>query len=190
MQLVGQPCGLAALSFQALDDFAQGMMARGGRVAGGRFFEQSETSGTQALDGIRLAFGKQGLAVVLVACRLADRDGFGERQTAQEGFQVAGILAGRIETHVEMHCGRAFVELLQLQEESIVSLAGFDKLERRASRLEVVAQKGHMVAITGRIKADADGRCCGKGHGVPSKKRIAPGLGNLSSHESPPRCLR
>jgi hypothetical protein len=116
---------------------------------------------------------------MLVACRLADRDGFAERQTAQKGFQVAGILAGRIETHVEMHCGQAFVELPKLQEESIVSLAGFDELEGGASGLEIIAQKGHMMAITGRIKADADGRCWGKGHGghgVSFKRmRAAPG---------------
>ena len=79
-------------------------------------------------------------------------------------------MAGGIETHVEMHSGGAFVELLQLLEKSIVSLTRFDEFERRASGLEIVAQKGHMMAITGRIKADADGRCCGKGHGVSFKK--------------------
>ena len=81
MQLIGQACALACLAIEALDDFAQVQDSGRGLGCGAGSFQQREPGGTQTLDGIGLAFGKQSLAIMLIACGFAHGDRLGERQT-------------------------------------------------------------------------------------------------------------
>src|SRR5271166_5866827 len=164
----------------------------GGR-AGGGLFDEGEAGSTVAFDGIGLAFGKESFAIALVAGRLANGDGGGERQAAQEGLQVGGVLAGGIDADVEVHGPSALLQDLELLQQLVVTLARLGNLAGRTGGLEILAQEGNVMTIARGVKTDAKGdalrsrQCCR--HDEVLTTEILRQVRN-GSRESPPSMLR
>jgi hypothetical protein len=167
-----------------------------GRVGGrgGRgLLDEGEAGGTVAFNGIGLAFGEEGLALALVTGRLANGDGRGERQSAQKGLQVGGVLASGIDADVEVYGANALLQTLELVQQLVITLTGFGNFAGWTGGLEILAQEGNVMTIAGGVKADADGDGRSSGqrgrHGVVLATRILRQVRD-GSRESPPSMLR
>ena len=64
--------------------------------------------------------------VILVAFGLADRQGDGQGQAAQEMFEIGGVRAGRIDAHMEVRPGMLLVQQLQTFVEGLVARSAFE----------------------------------------------------------------
>jgi len=157
VELVGQARGLAGLAFEALNDFAQRLQGSWVARRFARLLDQGEASGAIALRGVGLAFGKDGLAIVVVAGGVANGNGFGKGQGAQKRFQVRGILAGGIEADVEMDVAVSLLQSLKLVKDELIPLLRLGDFTGWASRLQIGKEKGDVMAVTSRVETDADG---------------------------------
>jgi len=114
MELVGQPGGLARLGLESAGDLAE--VDQFGRhfPCGFGIFTQGEAPSTVAFRRIGFALGEDSLAIFLITRGLADGNGFREGKLAEEGFEVAGVLAGDIDADAEENVGDTLGELLEL----------------------------------------------------------------------------
>jgi len=116
VQLVGQSGGLADLCLQPAGNLTQGVkLLRHARCVLGAF-DDGIAGLAIAVRHIRFPLGEVRSAVALVASRFAHGDGLGERQLAEEGLQISGVLAGGVDADVKMGGGKSSLELLQLLE--------------------------------------------------------------------------
>ncbi len=191
MQLVGQPRGLARLAFEAAGDLTQGLHGRRQFGSSRGMFVEREAGHGEAVNRIGLALGVDGLAVLAIAGRFADRDGRGIRQPAQERFEVGGVLAGGVDADVEVGLGVPLGHLLKSLLQLLVALGGLGKIKGLAGRLQVGVQEGDVVGVACGVEADADAGaalgCRGGGHEHISRFAVT---AVASGREGPPLHLR
>jgi hypothetical protein len=70
--------------------------------------------------------------------------------------QIVGILPGRVETDDEVNGAVALDDAFESLAEESVAGGRFGELEFVGGGLEVVAEEGGVVAIVGRVDADAE----------------------------------
>ena len=157
MKLVGQPGGLASLGIETAGDLAEGDQFGRHFRCGFRIFTQGEAASTVAFGGIGFALGEDGLAIFLITCRLAGGNGFREGKLAEEGVEVAGVLASDIDADAEENVGNTLGELLELLLQKLIAFAGFGDFTGRGGWLQICAEEGDMMPIACGVKADPDG---------------------------------
>lgn len=97
-----------------------------------------------------------GLLVILVAFRLADGQGQGQRQASQEVFEVGGVLAGGVDADVEVGLGVLPVQRLQAFLQGLVTSPALEDGHGLGGRLAIGAQEGDAMAVARGVDADAD----------------------------------
>ncbi len=90
MESVGGPGGLLDLALQAGDELAEQGHGWLGRRRGGRSLDDGEASHGLALRIVGGALGEVRLPIILVALGLADGDGQGPVQAAEELLEIGG----------------------------------------------------------------------------------------------------
>src|ERR1700687_11334 len=70
-------------------------VASSGKTRGGRLLDNGEACHGLAFGIVAGAFGEVRLLIVLVAFGLADGQGDGQAEAAQELFEIGGVLGGR-----------------------------------------------------------------------------------------------
>jgi hypothetical protein len=115
------------------------------------------------LDGVGLLVAEESGAVVLVALRIAARDGEAGptgksgRQAMEEVEQVVGILPGGVEADAEMgRPGRVAQDASETEPQLLITLGRLGERELRAGWLQIVAQQTGMMAVARRVDADAE----------------------------------
>src|SRR5262245_28393135 len=112
------------------------------------------------LDRIGLLVAVDGDPVVLVPLRVAARDGErgpGDLERVEPGEQVVGVQAGGVESDVEVDAAMPGDEVEQPLAELRILGGRLDDFEVRGGGLEVGVEEGGVVAVAGRVDADADG---------------------------------
>jgi len=102
------------------------------------------------------AFGEVGLLVILVAFGLADGEGDGQGQAAEEVFEIGRILSGGVDADMEARLGMLLVELLQAFVQSQVAGSAFEHSHGFGSNLAIGAEEGDAMAVACGVDADAD----------------------------------
>ena len=97
------------LGLQAAGDLAQQDHGRGGSRRGVGLFDDGEAGHGLALGVVGGALGEMGLLVILVAFGLADGEGHGQVEAAEELFEIGGVLAGSIDAHVKVSVRMMFM---------------------------------------------------------------------------------
>ena len=82
------------LSLQATGDLTQQVHLLGGDRRGVGLFDDGEASHGMALGVVGGALGEVRLAIILVALGLADGDGHGPLESAEELLEIGGVLSG------------------------------------------------------------------------------------------------
>ncbi len=106
---------------------------------------------------------EKGGAVVFVALGIAAGEGEGEgagagvrpAELVEEVEQVVGVLAGGVESDDEVDGSVALGDALEALAELVVSGGGLGEGEFVGGALEVVFEEGGVVAVAGRVDADA-----------------------------------
>ena len=70
--------------------------------------------------------------------------------------QVVGILSGGVEANQEVHVVMPCGDVLEALAELSIAGGGLDELQLASGGIEIVAQKGGIMAIARRVDADAD----------------------------------
>ena len=118
--------GLLDLGLQASGDFAeQGHGGRDRRGGGGQF-DDGEARHGLAFGIVGGAFGEVSLLVILVAFGLANGQGDGQWEAAQEVFEIGRVLAGGVDADVEVCLGMLLVQLLEALLEGLIAGAAFE----------------------------------------------------------------
>lgn len=117
-----------------------------------------------ALDGVGLAFGKVHLAILLVACRFADRDGLRPGQLLEELQQVGRILTGGVDVNPEVDAGMFLGQLPQRLLQVLVALTALDERQGLGGGLAVFPEEGGMMAVACGVEPHADGGTGGGGN--------------------------
>ena len=125
-----------------------------------------------ALGVVGGAFGEVGLLIILVALGLADGQGHGQVEAAEELFEIGGVLAGGVDADVEVGLGMLLVQLSQAFLQGLIAVAVLHDGERLGGRLAIGPEEGDAMTVACGVDADADaveGR--GGGHGRPPATR-------------------
>ena len=144
---------------------SRAMGARRGRGGLG-LLDDGEAGHGLALGVVGGALGEVGLLIVLVALGLADGDGHGQVEAAEEVLEVGGVLAGGVDADVEMGIGMLFMQLIEAFLQGLVAGAVLHDGQGLGGRLAIGPEEGDAVAVACGVDADADaveGR--GGGHG-------------------------
>ncbi len=167
VQLVDQAGALPHNRLEPAGDLAQRAQFGGQTGCGCGPLAEGEARGRAGLDGIRFFGAEQGGAIVLVALRVAARDGdagAAERgdvrpprgQPVQEVQQVVGVLAGGVETDDKGDGGVALGDPFEPLPKLAVAVGGLGEGQFVGRGLPVVAQEGGVVAVARGVDADAD----------------------------------
>ena len=135
-------------------------------------FDDGEAGHGLALGVVGGAFGEVGLLIVLVAFGLADGNGHGQAEAAEELFEIGGVLAGGIDADVEMGLGMLFMQLVEAILQGLVAGAVFHHGEGLGGGLAIGPEEGDAMAVASGVDADADaveGRS--GGHGRSPERR-------------------
>ena len=141
-------------------------MAARRRRRGVGLLDDGEAGHGLALGVVGGAFGEVGLLIVLVAFGLADGDGHGQVEAAEEVFEIGGVLAGGIDADVEVGLGMLLMQLLEAFLQGLIAGAVLHHGERLGGRLAIGPEEGDAMTVACGVDADADaveGR--GGGHG-------------------------
>ena len=163
---------LLDLGLQAAGDFAQQDHGRGRGWRGVGLLDDGEAGHGLALGVVGGAFGEVGLLIILVALGLADGQGHGQVEAAEELFEIDGVLAGGIDADVEVSLGMLLMQLLQAFLQGLIAGAVLHHGERLGGRLAIGPEEGDTMTVACGVDADADaveGR--GGGHGRPPERK-------------------
>jgi hypothetical protein len=108
------------------------------------------------------------LLIILVALGLADGQGHGQVEAAEELLEVDSVLASGIDAHVEVSLGMPFAQLFQAFLQCLIASTVLHDGERLGGRLVIGREEGDTMTVPCGIDPDADadgGR--GGGHGRP-----------------------
>ena len=97
-----------------------------------------------------------GLAIILVALRLADGDGHGRLEAAEELLEIGGVLPGGVDADVEVDLGVLEPQLLQAIAQGLVAGAVLGDRQRPGGGPEVGPEETDAVTVARGIDADAD----------------------------------
>ena len=156
MESVGGPGGLLDLALQAAGDLAQQGHGSLGLGRGGGPLDQREAGHGPALGVVGGALGGVRLVVVLVALGLADGEGHGPVEVAEELLEVVGVLAGGVDTDMEVDQRMLSAQLLEAVAQGLVAGAVLGDGERLGGGLEIGPEERDAVAVSGGVDADAD----------------------------------
>ena len=119
-------------------------------------FDDGKTGHGLAFGVVGGAFGEMGLLIVFVAFGLADGQGHGQAEAAEESLEVSGILAGGVDADVEMGLGVLAMEIFQAGLEGVVAGAVFLDGKGFGRGEAIGAEEGDAMAVACGIDADAD----------------------------------
>ena len=164
VELIDESGALADNGLEPARDLTHGAEFERLRRNAGRPLGESEAGGGAGLHGIGLLAAEERGAVVLVALRIAARDRHGDSgrlragspDRVQEVQQVVGVLPGGVESDDELDAPVALGDAFEALAETAVPCGRFGELEFVGGRLKVVAQEGGVVAVAGRVDADAE----------------------------------
>ena len=134
VESVGGPGGLLDLALQAADDLAEQGHGRRRRRRGGGSLDEGEAGHGLALGVVGGALGEVRLPIILVALGLADGDGHGPVEAAEELLEIGGVLAGGVDADVEVDLGMPAAQLLQAFPQGLVAGAVLGDGERLGGR--------------------------------------------------------
>ena len=159
---------LLDLGLQASGDLAQQDHGRGRGWGGVGLLDDGEAGHGLALGVVGGALGEVGLLVVLVAFGLADGDGHGQVEAAEEVFEIDGVLTGGVDADVEMSLGMLFMQLIEAFLQGLIAGTVLHHGEGLGGRLAIGSEEGDAMTVACGVDADADaveGR--GGRHGRP-----------------------
>ncbi len=94
--------------------------------------------------------------VILVALGLADGDGHGPVEVAEELLEIVGVLAGGVDADMEVDQRILSAQLLEAVAQGQVAGAVLGDGERLGGGLEIGPEERDAVAVSGGVDADAD----------------------------------
>ena len=97
-----------------------------------------------------------GLLIILVAFGLADGDGHGQVEAAEELFEIDGVLAGGIDADVEVGLRMLFVQLIKALLQGLIAGAVLHHGQRLGGRLAIGSEEGDAVTVACGVDTDAD----------------------------------
>lgn len=147
----------------------QGELRQRGR-GGRRQLDDGETCHSLALGVVGSAFGEVGLLIVPIAFGLADGDGAGQGEAAQEGFDIGRVLTGGVDADVEVGLGMLVMELFEPFLQGAIAGPVFQDGERLSGRLVIGSTERNPMAVACGVDANTDAL-----------------QGSSSSHDSPPQ---
>jgi hypothetical protein len=106
---------------------------------------------------------EKGDPVGLVALRTAARNGFGFGPGVQEGEEVFGVLAGRVQAEVEVDGPVALRDRLESVVQFLIARRGPFELASEGGGLPLGAQEGSMMPVARGVDTDAEGRAGWRG---------------------------
>ena len=112
------------------------IIGRGGGRRGVGLLDDGEAGHGLALGVVGGAFGEVRLLIILVAFGLADGEGHGQVEAAEELFEIGGVLAGGVDADVEVGLRMLFVQLLQAFLQGLIAGAVLHDGERLGGRLD------------------------------------------------------
>jgi hypothetical protein len=162
VELIDQPGPLTRHRLEPAGDLAQGEQF--GRNVGTwlRSLGQGIAGAGSGLDRVGLLVAVDGDAIVLVALGVAAGDGEGgvvDVEASEPGEEVVGVQAGGIETDVEANAavvGELGDEVEEALAEAGVPDGGLGHLQVGRGGLQVGGEESDVVAVPGRVDADAD----------------------------------
>ena len=169
------------------------IMGAGGGRRGGGPLDEGEAGHGLALGVVGGALGEVRLLIILVALGLADGEGHGPVEAAEELLEVGGVLAGGVDADVEvdlrMLCGAI---ASRRSSQGLVAGAVLDDGERLGGRSAIGPEEGDAVAVAGGVDPDADAVEARRG-GHASHPETDRGTQydecRMGRRESPPRIL-
>jgi hypothetical protein len=163
---------LPDLGLQAASDLAQQDQRRRGRWRGVGLFDDGEAGHGLALGVVGGPLGEVGLLIVPIALGLADGDRHGPIEAAEELFEIDGVLAGGIDTDVEVGLGMSVMQLLQAFLQGLIAGTVLLHSERLSGRSSVGPEEGDPMTVARGIDTDANAVEHTDGaHRRPSKRR-------------------
>jgi hypothetical protein len=165
VQAIDRLRGLLDLGLQASGHFAQeGHGRRRGRC-GGRLLNDGEARHGLALGVVGGAFGKVGLLIILVAFGLADGQGHGQVEAAQEVLEIDSILPGGVDTDVEVSLWMLAMQLLQTFLQGLIAGSILQDGEWLGCREAIRPQERDAMTVACGVNADANAvERRGRGH--------------------------
>jgi hypothetical protein len=106
--------------------------------------------------------------IVPVALGLADGDGRGQLEAAEEVLEIDGVLSSGVDAHVEVSLGMLSVQLMESVLQGLIAGADLGHGEGLGGLLPIGSEERDTMAVARGIDTDADaveGR--GGGHGKP-----------------------
>jgi transposase len=104
---------LLGLGLQTAGDFAEQHQLVGHGWRGVGLLNDREACHGVAFRSVGGTLGEMGLLVILVAFGFADGNSHGPRQATHKAFEIAGVLAGSVDTDMEVCVGMLLVELFK-----------------------------------------------------------------------------
>src|SRR5262245_15694470 len=102
------------------------------------------------------ALGEVRRPIVLVALGLADGEGDGAVEAAEELLEVGGVLAGSVDADVEVGPRMAAAQLIEAIAQGLVAGAILGDGERLGGRTEIGPEEAGTVAVAGGVDPGAD----------------------------------
>ena len=167
---IGRLGSLLDLSLQAAGNLAEQDHRGGRRRRGGRLLDDGEACHGMAFGIVAGAFGEVRFLIVLVAFGLADRQGHGQAEAAQEVFEIGGVLAGGIDADMEMGLGMFLMQLIEALLQGPIAGLVFQDGKGLGGGLAIGPEEGDAMAVACGVDADADAvEGCGCGHEGPPR---------------------